>query len=78
MRWSGTLRRDRPVKLEGGHGRLGAVGAVFRAAPRFWGFLVAVLLVWTGFNAAWSFLALKIEQGGGGAHWASPSPARRW
>jgi PPP family 3-phenylpropionic acid transporter len=66
LSWSWTLRRDRPVKLEAGHGRLGSVGAVFRAAPRFWGFLVAVLLVWTGFNAAWSFLALKIEQGGGG------------
>lgn len=64
--WSWTLRRDRPVRLEEGHGRLGSVGAVFRAAPRFWGFLVAVLLVWTGFNAAWNFLALKIEQGGGG------------
>jgi len=66
LMWSWTLRRDRPSKLED-HGRLGAVGAVFRAAPRFWGFLVAVLLVWTGFNAAWSFIALKIEQGGGGA-----------
>jgi MFS family permease len=63
--WSLTLDRDRPVRLEG-HGRLGSVGAVFRAAPRFAGFLVAVLLVWIGFNAAWNFIALKIQQGGGG------------
>jgi PPP family 3-phenylpropionic acid transporter len=60
-----TIERDRPGrKLD--HGRLGAVGAVFREAPRFWGFLVGVLLVWTGFNAAWNFLGLKIEEGGGG------------
>ena len=49
------------------HGRLGAVGAVFRAAPRFWMFLLALLLVWTGFNAAWNFIGLKIERAGGGA-----------
>ncbi len=48
------------------HGRLGAVGAVFREAPRFWAFLVAVLFVWTGFNAAWNFIGLKISRGGGG------------
>ncbi|HZD18665.1 MAG TPA: MFS transporter, partial [Actinomycetota bacterium] len=40
--------------------------AVFRAAPRFWGFLAAQLLVWTGFHAAWNFIALKIQLGGGG------------
>ena len=44
------------------HGRLGAVGAVFRTAPRMWGFLVATLLVWTGFNGAWNFVGLKIEE----------------
>ena len=49
------------------HGRLGAVGAVFREAPRFWGFLVAVFLVWTGFNAAWNFISLRIADQGGGA-----------
>jgi PPP family 3-phenylpropionic acid transporter len=63
--WSSTLLRDRPVPPES-HGRLGAVGAAFREAPRFWQFLLALLLVWTGFNAAWNFIALKIEQGGGG------------
>ena len=65
LAWSLTLERDRPHELEG-HGRLGAVGAVFRAAPRFWGLLVATLLVWTGFNAAWNFIALKISDEGGG------------
>jgi PPP family 3-phenylpropionic acid transporter len=63
--WAFTLHHDRPARLEA-HGRLGAVGAVFRQAPRFWQFLLSVLFVWTGFNAAWNFIALKIEQGGGG------------
>jgi PPP family 3-phenylpropionic acid transporter len=63
--WAFTLRHDRPAH-RAEHGRLGAVGAVFRVAPRFWQFMVALLLVWTGFNAAWNFIALKIEQGGGG------------
>jgi MFS transporter, PPP family, 3-phenylpropionic acid transporter len=63
--WSFTGARDRPTKAVG-HGRLGSVGAVFREAPRFWGFLAAVLLVWTGFNAAWNFIALKITAEGGG------------
>jgi PPP family 3-phenylpropionic acid transporter len=35
-------------------------------APKFWQFLLSLLLVWTGFNAAWNFIALKIDQGGGG------------
>jgi len=63
--WTFTLRHDQPAHLER-HGRLGAVGAVFRVAPRFWQFMLSLLLVWTGFNAAWNFIALKIEQGGGG------------
>ena len=42
------------------------VGAVFREAPRFWGFLAAMFLVWTGFNAAWNFISLKIASEGGG------------
>jgi len=63
--WTATIRRDRPGRTED-HGRLGAVGAVFRAAPRFWGFLGALLLVWVAFNAAWNFIALKIQLGGGG------------
>ena len=60
-----AVRPDRPDEPEH-HGRLGAVGAVFRAAPRFWGFLVATLLVWTGFNGAWNFVGLKIAGEGGG------------
>jgi PPP family 3-phenylpropionic acid transporter len=64
--WTGTVARDRPGE-RARHGRLGAVGSAFRASPTFWRFLVAVLLVWTGFNAAWNFFALKIEREGGGA-----------
>ena len=63
--WSTTVPRDRPKRSEE-HGRLGAVGAVFREAPRFWGFLAALFLLWTGFNAAWSFFSLKIADEGGG------------
>jgi MFS transporter, PPP family, 3-phenylpropionic acid transporter len=63
--WSFTLVRDRPERTER-EGRLGTLGAVFREAPRFWGFLVATLLVWTGFNAAWNFIGLKISEEGGG------------
>lgn len=65
LAWTATLHRDTPKRLTG-HGRLGAVGAVFREAPRFWGFLAATLLVWIGFNAAWNFIALKISDEGGG------------
>jgi MFS transporter, PPP family, 3-phenylpropionic acid transporter len=64
--WSFTVRRDAPRHTGGGDGRLGAVGAVFRAAPRFWGLLAAMFLVWTGFNAAWNFIGLKIVSEGGG------------
>jgi PPP family 3-phenylpropionic acid transporter len=56
-----AVRPDRPKELQR-HGRLGAVGAVFRTAPRIWGFLVATLLVWTGFNGAWNFVGLKIRE----------------
>ena len=63
--WSTTVMRDRPHTLER-HGRLGSLGAVFRHAPRFWGFLVAAVLVWTGFNAAWNFIGPRIEDQGGG------------
>ncbi|HEY7667280.1 MAG TPA: MFS transporter, partial [Actinomycetota bacterium] len=63
--WTLTFERDRPARGQV-HGRLGAVGAVFREAPRFWGFLAATLLVWTGFNAAWNFISLKIASEGGG------------
>jgi MFS transporter, PPP family, 3-phenylpropionic acid transporter len=63
--WAITVRRDRPAHLEG-HGRFGTVGAAFRAAPKLWQYLLALLFVWTGFNAAWNFIALKIDEGGGG------------
>jgi PPP family 3-phenylpropionic acid transporter len=65
LAWSTRIRRDRPKRTEE-HGRLGAVGAVFREAPRFWGYLAALFLLWTGFNAAWSFFSLKIADEGGG------------
>ncbi len=65
LAWSFVLRTDRPRRARG-HGRLGTIGQVFREAPRFWGLLVATLLVWTGFNAAWNFIALKISDAGGG------------
>ena len=64
--WSFAVPRDEPRHTAGGDGRLGAVGAVFREAPRFWGFLLALFLVWTGFNAAWNFISLKIAAEGGG------------
>jgi len=63
--WTYRFRPDSP-KGVAEHGRLGTVGAVFREAPRFPLFLVALLLVWTGFNAAWNFFALRIEAAGGG------------
>lgn len=63
--WTATILRDKPAR-QPSHGRLGAVGAVFKQAPRFWRFLIAVLLLWTGFNAAWNFISLKIESHGGG------------
>jgi PPP family 3-phenylpropionic acid transporter len=65
LAWSTAIVRDRPRGVEE-HGRLGTLGAVFREAPRYWGFLAAALLVWVGFNAAWNFIALKIVSEGGG------------
>jgi PPP family 3-phenylpropionic acid transporter len=56
-----AVRPDRPKEPQH-HGRLGAVGAVFRTAPRMWGFLASTLLVWTGFNGAWNFVGLKIKE----------------
>jgi PPP family 3-phenylpropionic acid transporter len=63
--WSFTLRRDRAQRIDDG-GRLGSLGAVFREAPRFPFYLFALLLVWSGFNAAWNFYSLRIEEAGGG------------
>ena len=65
LAWSVTVVRDRPSR-DIVHGRMGAVGAVFREAPRFWGFLAASLLVWTGFNGAWNYIGLRIVDQGGG------------
>jgi MFS transporter, PPP family, 3-phenylpropionic acid transporter len=65
LAWTTTIQRDRPHGLDD-HGRLGSVGAVFRAAPRYVGFLAAGLLVWTGFNAAWFYIGPRIEDQGGG------------
>lgn len=65
--WSFTVPRDTPQhEAATGGSKLGTLGAVFHEAPRFWRFLVAVFLVWTGFNAAWNFIALKIASEGGG------------
>jgi MFS transporter, PPP family, 3-phenylpropionic acid transporter len=66
LAWTTTVPRDRPERLDQQHGRMGTVGAVFREAPRFWGFLVAALFIWTGFNAAWNFIGPRIEGQGGG------------
>jgi len=67
MVWSSTLPVDRPhPDAREQHGRLGTLGTLFRTVPRFWIFLLALLLLWTGFNASWNFVALKIEAGGGG------------
>jgi PPP family 3-phenylpropionic acid transporter len=65
LAWSRVLRPDAP-KGSAHTGRLGTVGAVFRAAPRFPLYLLAMLLVWSGFNAAWNFFSLRIEAAGGG------------
>lgn len=63
--WSVTIARDAPSHLPGG-GRFGSVGATLRAAPRLIPFLFGILLVGTGFAAAWSFLPLRIVGRGGG------------
>lgn len=65
LAWSRVLRPDAP-KGSAHAGRLGTVGAVFRAAPRFPLYLLAMLLVWSGFNAAWNFFSLRIQAAGGG------------
>lgn len=65
LAWSGALDRDPPARAER-HGRLGAVGRVLRGSPRYRAFLAASLLLWTGFAAAWNFIALRIEDRGGG------------
>ncbi len=63
--WAQTIEADPPHRPQH-EGRLGAVGAVFREAPRFWMYLGGITFVWVGFTAAWNFISLKIERGGGG------------
>lgn len=63
--WTITLRRDAPGHTSAG-GRFGSVGTALSGAPRLWAFLAAVLILWTGFSAAWNFLGLRIESEGGG------------
>jgi PPP family 3-phenylpropionic acid transporter len=63
--WAQTIEADPPHRTEH-EGRLGAVGAVFREAPRFWMYLAGITFVWVGFTGAWNFFSLKIERGGGG------------
>ena len=63
--WAQTIEADPPHRTQH-QGRLGAVGAVFREAPRFWMYLGGITFVWVGFTAAWNFISLKIERGGGG------------
>ncbi len=63
--WAQTIAADPPHRTAHA-GRLGAVGAVFRQAPRFWMYLGGITFVWVGFTGAWNFIALKIERGGGG------------
>lgn len=63
--WTTTIEADAPRRTQH-DGRLGAVGAVFREAPRFWMYLAGMIFVWVGFTAAWNFISLKIERGGGG------------
>jgi MFS transporter, PPP family, 3-phenylpropionic acid transporter len=63
--WNTTIEADLPKRTQH-EGRLGAVGAVFREAPRFWMYLAGMIFVWVGFTAAWNFISLKIERGGGG------------
>jgi len=65
LAWSFTVAPDHPARLER-PGRLGAVGAVFKGAPRFARFLAGSLFVWVGFSAAWNFISLKILAEGGG------------
>ena len=63
--FTSAIEPDRPARSSGTAGSAPS-GAVFRAAPRFWQFLLALLLVWTGFNAAWNFIAPEDRAGGGG------------
>jgi PPP family 3-phenylpropionic acid transporter len=63
--WTITVRRDPPPHTAR-ESRFGSVGDAFRHAPGFAWFLLAALFLWTGFSAAWNFLALRIEGTGGG------------
>ena len=62
--WSLAAPVDRPEHVA--ESRLGAVGDVFRSAPRLVP-LLGALLVGVGWAAAWQFLPLRIVGSGGGA-----------
>jgi len=62
--WSFAGPADRAEHVA--RSRLGAVGDVFRVAPRLAPMLAALLLVGVGTTAAWQFLPLRIVGGGGG------------
>ena len=62
--WLVTLRTDPPEHERGA--RFGSVGAVFRASDRFPIYLLGWLVIGVAFTAAWTFLALRIENRGGG------------
>lgn len=62
--WSFAGPADRAEHVA--RSRLGAVGDVFRAAPRLAPMLAALLLVGVGTTAAWQFLPLRIVGSGGG------------
>ncbi len=62
--WSFAGPADRAEHVA--RSRLGAVGDVFRAAPRLAPMLAALLFVGVGTTAAWQFLPLRIVGGGGG------------
>jgi MFS transporter, PPP family, 3-phenylpropionic acid transporter len=62
--WLVTLQTDPPQHERGA--RFGSVGAVFRASDRFPIYLLGWLVIGVAFTAAWTFLALRIENRGGG------------
>jgi PPP family 3-phenylpropionic acid transporter len=62
--WLVTLQTDPPQHERGA--KFGSVGAVFRASDRFPIYLLGWLVIGVAFTAAWTFLALRIENRGGG------------
>jgi PPP family 3-phenylpropionic acid transporter len=62
--WLVTLQTDPPEHERGA--RFGSVGAVFRGSDRLPIYLLGWLVIGVAFTAAWTFLALRIENRGGG------------